>query len=188
MQFDLEWDSALSSATGTESDLRRVLQAWVLLGSLGARSTRAAGSVWRVGKPLSVREFEAAVNSLWPRQKLPDYIKVKVLRQPTLEESQTWPQEIETERLRAIATDLKELRTAHGGTFGYAFREDGKSYRKTSPLRLKIGQFTTGEEVEHRLIAIWDDREGRGGKLKDAIHEQADGKLIGRLLKAALCP
>ncbi len=188
-EFDLDWSEFTTVGGSSETEFRRVLKAWVLLGGLGARSTRAAGSVWRAGwKPLE-DEFNREVASLWPNQTLPAFLKVRVLRRPAQDEVPPALRNLpDQEMLRAIATDLLELRMNYGGVFGFAFRDQDGGHRKTSPLRLKLGRFTAADGEENRLIAIWDNRNTRGGQLKEAIARQAHTKLIGKLLNAAFFP
>jgi hypothetical protein len=189
--FDLEWSQTTSAGEGSETDFRRVLKAWVLLGSLGCRANRAAGSVWRVTPELKLDDFLREIRGLWPDSKLPSYLSVKVLRDPTDTEVEAWQPPVRTsgeaweelvaekrELLRAIATDVLAFGTDHDGAFGYG----GAEGRKGSPIKLKVGLFKEG----YRLIAIVDRRNGRDGKLKAAIAELASArKPLGLLLKDA---
>ena len=59
----------------------------------------------------------------------------------------------------------------------------GRSTRKTSPLKFKVGHFSGG----HRLIAIWDNRHARGGDLRAALAALRDRE-IGKLLSQVHWP
>jgi len=135
------------------SRLEQVLKAWMLLGTIGRRATRASGSVWPVGYLPTVEAFNTAITAL----NLPATVKVAVLNAAAVNPSQT------PEELRAIADKtVHRLRKGNilGDPLGFVSSRD----RKASPLRFKVGRFEDG----HRLIAIWDDRNGRGGNLADA--------------------
>ncbi len=145
-----------------------VLKAWLLLGTLGRRATRASGSVWPVDFAPTTQDFKTAVASLG----LPPDIRVEVLN------STEKPQE-DAETLRAFADLTVHGLRRHGITgdpLGYVAGPE----RKASPLRFKVGRFDGG----FRLIAVWDNRNGRGGSLAAAkVAMQANG---GRQLAAWL--
>lgn len=188
--FKLAWRDRFvladpSAAASRAKAFQRVLDTWLLLGGLGCRSTRAAGSVWKIkpGKPPTLLqftpdEFTQVVRNLT----LPATLRVTVLDRvipPAGVE--------ECEFLRGIATD-----TVNGNGPGLfsgdplGFIAPGRNpSRKVSPLKLKIGVFSDG----YRLIATWDDRNGRGGDLKAAITAMvAHGKRLGTLLAASGLP
>lgn len=155
--------------------LDQIVRAWLLLGGLGRRITRAAGSVWPLGYAPTTDEFQAAVTAL----ALDSHVKVAVLKDTRTD----------AEALRAIAdkTIHRPFIDGRPGTtrgmitgdpLGYVDRGD----RKASPLRLKVGRFADG----FRLIAIWDHRDRRGGSMTECIAAlRADlGRELGDLLHA----
>ncbi len=149
----------------------RVLRTWLLLGSVGCRSTRAAGSVAMINpQDRSTIAFQPGqFNELLGPLNLPDTLRVAVLGEPKQN----------PEELRAIATDTVNG-TGRGTIRGDALGFVGNG-RKVSPLKLKVGYFTDG----YRLIAIWDNRHGRGGDLNDAIRMlNQRNKALGGLLSA----
>lgn len=158
--FELFWHERLPHLEKRMKMFLKVIDAWCLLGSLGARQTRAAGSVWLLKYAPSISDFEARVKSLL----LPSSVKVSVLGNG-MENS---------EYLRRIATDT--VIGNFDGALGYAKGRD----RKASPLKLKVGRFNDG----FRLIALADNRDNRGGNLSAAIDSMAN-KDIGKLLKNA---
>ena len=158
--------------------LEQALKAWLLLGTIGRRGTRAAGSVWPVGYAPTVESFQKTVMSL----AIPAAVKVAVLTAV----------DNDPEILRAIADltvhglkrDGAHLRpdesSIAGDPLGYVDRSD----RKASPLRFKVGHFADG----YRLIAVWDNRGGRGNNLTGAIaalNAPGNGHRLGALLAAA---
>lgn len=149
------------------NEVKRVMGCWSWLGGLGARQNRAAGSIWPVGNPPSKEHFETLVLKL----ALPTNIYVRVLGATEAEDA---------EPLRIIASDTVQGLDADqipGNPLGYVDRDLG---RKASPLKLKVGRFADG----YRLIAAWDNRDGRGGELHTAIQEMcAAGKTLGFLLR-----
>jgi hypothetical protein len=134
----------------------QVLKAWLLLGTIGRRATRAAGSVWPSGYAPGVDAFNAAVAGLH----IPGSVKVAALNTATCNPTET------AEELREIAD-----KTVHGLRSGNIFGDPlgyvSGNQRKASPLRFKVGHFADG----YRLIAIWDNRNNRGGSLADAKKE-----------------
>lgn len=194
--FALGWSNRLSESAYPDlvRTRRDTLIAWALLGGLGGRLSRAAGSVWPAGWAPTIAEFEAALQSL----PLLPHMAVKVLAQPAsslagtripsytrsyhagrtiLQPTLVSPDD-SGETLRAIATNTvldypDELGEGRGNR------------RKASPLKLKVGRFTFGTHIEHRLIAVWDARTGRGDYLPRARKALVGaGKPLGTLLQA----
>jgi CRISPR/Cas system CMR-associated protein Cmr1 (group 7 of RAMP superfamily) len=180
-KFDLTWTHRISAGNGAEAAFQRVLKVWLLLGGLGARVNRAGGSVWPVwpaGEP-TIDQFLALVSSL----SLPPTVLVKVLPSPSSLTDPTaravwgaWEkrhrQLTEAETLRAIAGDIpilsfeaKRYFRITGDPFGHA-RRGG---RQASPLKLKVGRFTENNPAVFRLIAVADDRDGRGSSRPAAV-------------------
>jgi hypothetical protein len=169
------------------ADFARLLRTWVLLGALGLRANRAAGSIWVPKWFPTLDQFKEQVEAL----RLPPEVQVRVLPHVSAQQLESWrnslqgadrnrlQNEDQFEQLRGIATD-----TVGGykddipdNPLGYA---GIGSERKASPLKLKVGRFADGL----RLIAVHDQRDGRGGKLADAIDALTGaGKLLGQLLR-----
>ena len=138
--------SGFATRTTAWPKLDNMLLAWELLGGLGARTTRAAGSVWPVDYSPAVADFMQKLKAL----PIPPSVRVQVLDRT----------ESNSETLRQIATDtVKGL--LPGNPLGFASGQE----RKSSPLKLKVGRFADG----YRLIAVADNRHGRGGDLPFAI-------------------
>ncbi len=173
-RYTLEWmpqahpafrdkpDDVISGQTRLQR-FEQVLKAWLLLGTIGRRETRASGSVWPSGYAPSVDAFQAATTGL----NLPACVKVGVLNAASVSPSET------AEELRSIADKtvhgLKRARIDNNGQVVEGIRGDPLGFvagtqRKASALRFKVGHFVDG----YRLIAIWDNRNGRGGCLADA--------------------
>lgn len=163
-KFDLSWTllrppSLVAERERLEGDFQRVLKTWCLLGGLGARVNRAAGSVWPVGFAPSVGDFTKAVSPLLGNPS----VRFAVLDKVTAEAID----------LRKIASDTV---ISHSESLGSA------KPRKASPLKLKVGRFSDG----YRLIAVWDNRDMRGGNLAAGVADLcAGGKALGPLLKTA---
>lgn len=140
-EFELRWFPRLAArAAASAATLQRVIDAWLLLGAVGCRSNRAAGSVWRAGYQPDVAAFEGDVMAL----NLPAHLAVRVLG--TNEED-----------LRVVATD-----TLQGPMVANALGFVQGNNRKASPLKLKIGRFADGD----RLIAVFDMRPGRASAVE----------------------
>lgn len=177
--FSLEWTPQLHPAFRDRADqlidghtrqhrLEQIIRAWLLLGGLGRRITRAAGSVWPLSYAPTTDEFQTAVTAL----SLNPHVKVAVLSAVNSD----------AEALRDIADEtVHGLRRGNirGDPLGYVDRRD----RKASPLRLKVGRFADG----FRLIAIWDGRNQRGGSMTKCIAalRAGFGRELGDLLQAA---
>lgn len=194
-EADLYWSPRASAAWGNGGpgsdealtrDFLRLLRNWILLGALGLRANRAAGSVWIPGWSPTPDEFSCQVENL----ELPAAVEVRLLPPVSAMDVRDWrdrlaydarhylEQSTYAEQLRGIATD--SVRGSHqgdipGDPLGYAGQG---SDRKASPLKLKVGRFSDGL----RLIAVHDDRHGRGGRLADAM-DALSGKLLGKLLR-----
>ena len=125
------------------------------------------------------------MKALWPNNRLPDFIKVKVLRELTSAELRDWTppgkrffEKDRVETLRAVASDTLNFGDEHGGAFGFG----GNAGRKASPTKLKVGHFDAG----YRLISIIDKRNGRDGNLAAAVGALVTArKPLGFLLKDA---
>jgi len=128
-QFQWKPDDVINGKTRRQL-LEQSIKAWLLLGTLGRRSTRATGSVWPVNYAPTMAEFDAAVTSLG----LPATVRVRVLNAATPDPTE------DATALRAIAD-----KTVHGlreGTLaGNPLGFVNGSKRKASPVRFKVGHF-----------------------------------------------
>jgi CRISPR/Cas system CMR-associated protein Cmr1 (group 7 of RAMP superfamily) len=172
-RFELRWFERLRHSDDRIAKLNNVLLAWELLGGLGARTTRAAGSVWPVDYSPAVADFMQRLKAL----PIPSSVRVQVLGRT----------ETNPETLRKIATDTVKgpgrnpgaiKGVLSGNPLGFASGQE----RKASPLKLKVGRFEDG----CRLIAVADNRDGRGGDLLAAIRAlQLREKPLAELLVGA---
>ena len=173
--FELRWFERLAPSSERVKQFETVLLAWQLLGGLGARVTRGAGSVWPLEYAPTVADFEARVASL----PLPGTVRARVLNKVVSD----------PEALRKIATDTVRGAGRNTGTIqgllpgdplGFASRQE----RKVSPLKLKVGRFADG----YRLIAVADNRHQRGGDLPAAVRamKQRNKPLADLLIHAGL--
>lgn len=158
--YDLDWSQRASEGSGSEDDLQKVLQCWLLLGGLGGRCNRAAGSIWPCTFKPSKTEFVDAVGNLG----LPRDVKVAVLESG----------DTNAEVLREIATNTVIVR----GTQPLG----GIDPRKASPLKLKLGRFSGGY---YHLIAVWDNRDRRCDLRSAVIELKRGAKPLGEMLNAA---
>lgn len=164
-----------------ETQLLRTLETWLLLGTLGLRSTRASGSFeWHstaacpiAPPPGSVEEFRQRVSTL---------VQGSLLRFDVLNKN--------------YGNDAEQARTDVSNTIGGRDDKQGqsdllnirhplgmiaKARRKTSPLRFRIYQFADG----FRVIATWDGRKDvTGNELSDlsAVIQLMKSKPIGQQL------
>lgn len=186
-----EWETDKPAANRKlEQDFAGLLRAWMLLGSLGLRANRAAGSVWIPGWSPTPEQFQQKVAALG----LPACVEIRLLPLVSPAEFGAWVKSLRSlryeerghlaeqgiaEQLRAISTDTVGGRKGDitCNPLGYA---GNGSERKASPVKLKVGRFFDGQ----RLIAVHDNRHGRGGRLSDVIDALLGReKLLGRLLR-----
>lgn len=149
-----------------EAELRKAIESWLLLGAIGQRSNRAAGSVQWDEAPTSVSDFELIASQLIDRSSIRfALLDVDLDNDPFF--------------ARKIAGDFLHA-DAFGGRapFGRAFPD-----RKPSPLKLKCVFL----DDALRLLAIWDHRGENPASLESGVATLAQAnKEIGRLLQAAL--
>jgi CRISPR/Cas system CMR-associated protein Cmr1 (group 7 of RAMP superfamily) len=159
----------------------RALEMWLLLGTLGLRSTRAGGSFeWQpmaacplAKPPVSVEEFSQRVCAL---------IQDSPLRFDVL--SKNYGNHAEEAR-RDVSNTIGGRDDKQGKSdllkIQYPLGMIEKGSRKTSPLRFKIYRFADG----FRVIAIWDGRKNvTGNQLSDllTVIEMMKSKPIGQQL------
>lgn len=147
--------------------LERATDAWLLLGAIGQRSNRCAGSVWPEDAPLSEAEFAAKARLLLEGARL----KMAVL-----------PGAYQDEKLlRSDAGDFLASQAFIG--IGTPFGAVGQGLRKPSQLRLRAARLDGGL----RLIAIWDARFERFMNLQRGVEKLAQAnKPIGLKLMGIL--
>lgn len=154
--FELRWFERFAPSSDRMKQFEKVLLTWQLLGGLGARVTRAAGSVWPADYAPTPAEFSTRLGSL----SIPSKVRVGVLSEVASD----------PESLREIASDTVKGPGKNTGAIKGILPGDPLGFasgkeRKASPLKLKVGRFADG----FRLIAIADDRNHRGGDLPAAI-------------------
>lgn len=150
-----------------QRELLLTIEAWLLMGGLGLRVTRAAGSLDWDGCPRDVANFKQRTNELIRGSKT----KVAVLDKVD-----------EPENLRFIASDTIggwQDRTGKDDLRRLNYPLGNSSPRKTSPLRFTVRRFQDG----HRLVAIWDGLvAGRfpGHDLIRALQNKKIGDLLSK--------
>jgi len=145
----------------------RALEAWLLVGAMGLRSTRAGGSFQWDKAPTDSATF---------RRQFARLVADAPLRFDLLE-----PAFKTAEEARAVATDTVSHQALAHVRFPFGAVKQGNRDdpitppRKTSPLRLTVRKFADG----FRLIAIWDARSAVTGNtnsdLATAVHLLANG-------------
>jgi hypothetical protein len=161
--------------------LEQVLDSWLLLGAVGQRANRAAGSLWPEGSPTSVTAYESRAAELLGKSKLVcavlpgsyahDECKVRFVAGDFIEGPTT-----------SVQRGPRQVEAVESWwPFGSA------DPRKPSSLKLRAALL----ENELRLVALWDGRYHSNDNLRRGIEQLATAKEIGRLLKQAatkLCP
>ena len=149
--FDLH---VLTRLGGLSSSLMsafdRALESWLLLGTLGLRSTRAAGSFrW---EPLGAN-LRAPTDFAAYKARCAKLLEKARLRFALLGQSYS-----NAEKARRVVSDTLGGRNDHRGQSDLADLRDplGKIIggRKTSPLRFRV--VNAGDQF--RIAAVWDDR------------------------------
>ena len=133
-----------------ESLFRDSLEAWLLMGTLGFRATRAAGSFHfessDFSEPATPSAYQTACRDLLIRRKAK--MRVAILPQDYAD----------AEAARRVVSDSLGGRDhpQDGGDLGRLHDPLGKIFggRKTSPLKYRIVRF--GDVF--RILALWDDR------------------------------
>lgn len=145
-------------------ELQRASESWLLLGAIGQRSNRAAGSVHWDLAPTTQKEFEIKAADLLGSSK----ISFAILR-PKFEHNR---------EAREIAGDFLQDQ-AFGGSAPFGSARP----RKPSPLKLKCIQL----DGSIRLIAVWDRRNESPGNLTHGVQTLINSnKEIGKLLEEVL--
>ena len=169
-----------------QSALNRTLETWLLLGTLGLRSTRAAGSFrWEPVPPLGGDSLRPPVDFPAYESRCSKLLENAPLRFALLGQSYS-----AAEQARRVVSDTLGGRDDNQGQndlsrLNYPLGKIGRGERKTSPLRFRIvsigGQF--------RIAAVWDARTAvtgnRPGDLAGLIHLLDERKpALGRQLAA----
>lgn len=165
----------------------RALEAWLLLGTLGLRATRAGGSFdWGIldadglpfaDPPASAEDYETRCRNVLDRVPLRFHLLPEGYGKA--EDARTVVSDtIGGRDDRQGDNDLARLNHPLGRVFGG---------RKTSPLRFRIVKFPDA----YRIAAIWDDRSAvtgnQPGDLKGVAELLAErGKEVGRSLSRRL--
>jgi hypothetical protein len=134
-----------------QSAFDRTLEGWLLLGSLGLRSTRAAGNF----------RWEPLGNHLMPPADFATYETrcAKLLEKAPLRFALLGQDYATAEAARRVVSDTLGGRDDNIGQDDLFQLRDplgkiGRGVRKTSPLRFRI----VGIGNDFRIIAMWDDR------------------------------
>jgi CRISPR/Cas system CMR-associated protein Cmr1 (group 7 of RAMP superfamily) len=150
--------------------LERAINAWLLMGSLGLRSTRGGGALQAADFPESVTDYKSRVSQITEGTPVKCWVLEKVFNN--------------AEEARKVITD-----TLGGDAFRSIDYPLGaiKPKRKTSPLRLTVRHFSDG----YRIIAVWDGREAVTGNKPGDLEKAASildrsSKRIGTLLLQAM--
>lgn len=152
-----------------EDKFEAALQAWLLLGTLGLRSTRAAGSFLWDGQPKTPDEYAK---------------RIEVIRSGT---------EILAGLSQTKFKTADEARKTASDTLSLAEFDrplGGIKPRKTSPLRFRVVKFPQ-EQEPFRIAVVWDGRREVAGNsranLSDAVRKLCEsGKKIGGIVGEAL--
>ena len=154
-KFDLHILSRLGGLDKRlQSALDRTLETWLLLGTLGLRSTRAAGSFrWETIPPLSEASFKSPADFAAFETRCQELLRDAPLRFALLGQSYS-----AAEQARRVASDTLGGRADGQGQNDLAKLNHplGKIFdgRKTSPLRFRI----VGIGNAFRIAAVWDAR------------------------------
>lgn len=138
-----------------QSAFDRALEAWLLLGTLGLRATRAAGSFrWEPVPASDTSAIQSPADFTTYEERCLNALKGAPLRFALLSQSYT-----AAEQARRVVSDTLGGRDDRQGQNDLARLNDplGKVFggRKTSPLRFRI----VGLNGEYRIAAVWDARE-----------------------------
>jgi len=140
--------------------LERIVDTWLLLGAIGQRANRGAGSIFSLDAPKTVADYEARTGQLLRDTKLRAAVLGKI-----------YGSEYE---LRYDAGDFLAAEAFGNPTpFGSAFP------RKPSLLKLRAAYLDGGL----RLVALWDGRHQADITLRQGIQTLSNHpKVIGQLL------
>jgi hypothetical protein len=170
-----------------QAAFERTLEAWLLLGTLGLRATRAAGSfAWQ---PLDGGPLEVPASFPRYEERCRELLRAARLRFALLGHVYAKAEDARRDVSNTLGgredkpgqSDLSRLHDPLGRVFGG---------RKTSPLRFRI----VGIGDQYRIAAVWDNRESVTGNspadLAGMIRLLAERKpALGRQLKeSALAP
>lgn len=159
-----------------QQQLERVLDAWLLLGAVGQRANRAAGSLWPEGAPASAEEYIERAAELLKGSKL----RCAVLPGAFGTDEQ---------KVRQAAGDILDgpVVSVQRGSWSAKVVEPWWPFgaandRKPSPLKLRAALL--GQEL--RLVAIWDARYQPDKDLRRGVERLAQHKELGRMLSQVL--
>ena len=155
-KFDLHILSRLGGLDKRlQSALDRTLETWLMLGTLGLRTTRAAGSFrWEPLPPLVEGGIRPPADFAAYEARAQELLHGAPLRFALLGQNYA-----AAEQARRVVSDTLGGRDDHPGQNDLAQLNDplgkiGRGERKTSPLRFRI----VGIGVTFRIAAVWDAR------------------------------
>jgi hypothetical protein len=148
------------------NQLRQATEAWLLLGAIGQRGNRAAGSVLWDEAPTSSKDFELAASQLLADSRLSFAVLAEEFDGREAD-------------ARRVAGDFLAADAFNGlAPFG-AVRPE----RKPSPLKLKCVRL----DGSLRLLAVWDGRKDSRDGLRRGVRTLVNArKPIGELLEQVL--
>jgi len=122
--------------------LENAIQAWLLLGALGSRGTRGAGSLQEIGNALTQSQWSKRCLSLLEQSKA--HLRLGM----TAFKSEIECRQMICNTLGPEAFDQRE------SPLGYA----KKQQRKTSPLRMRVVRFADADPARpYRIAALWTE-------------------------------
>jgi len=156
-----------------QTRLERVLDAWLLLGAVGQRGNRAAGSLWPENAPQTPDEFLKRSVELLGNSR----IKAAILDRDFGNDER---------QLRHVAGNFLAGEAFHSCNTPFGEVDSRNRIRKPSLLKLRAARLDGGL----RLVALWDGRWPKQpvSNLRRGIEimAQETDKPIGKLLLAAM--
>ncbi len=166
-------------STGQMDKLIRAVDAWLLLGGVGQRANRAAGSLWPSNPPADPASFQKTANELIRGSRLrfalldrnfgANHVALRILAGDILHGP--------TEILKKGGKDIEV--TQKWWPFGSG------DEREPSPLKLKAVEFNG----QLRLLALWDGRQHPSSDLARGVEyhlKNRPGHELAQLLAAVL--
>lgn len=177
-RFRIHIRDRLGGLGAHEDMFRQTLEAWLLMGTLGARGTRAAGSFDWTGSggtltpPSTISDYRAVTEGLLAGTRL----TCRILEPSFASEREARICASDTIGGPANRGDMSDLEAWHY-PLGTIDRTNG---RKTSPLKLRLVRV----DAALHLLAVWDERAGNTLpdllQVAQAMNER--DKLLGRML------
>ena len=146
--------------------LERVLDAWLLLGAIGQRANRGAGSIVSSDAPKTIADYEVRAAELLKNTKLRAAVLAKAYDQ-------------NEKALRSDAGDFLYAQAFQNCLAPFGEVDSKNRIRKPSLLKLRAAHLDGGL----RLVAVWDGRHQADATLRQGIQTLSKHpKEIGRLL------